>query len=309
VALGREAIRFEQGSAVMSRWFDVYAFPFGSPQSHCFAIQFKDISERKWRETDLQRYREELASANEELRASIEELSQANELLMRVNRDLDSFVYTASHDLKAPIANIHGLLRLLTKSLPPEILHSSANQKILGLMDESVARFTKTIAKLSDVVQLQKQAEQPTELVNLPDIIEEVRKDLNLAIEQSEAQILVDVNSCGSVEFAPQNLQSVIYNLLSNAIKYRHLQRKPVIRITCQALEGYYLLTVTDNGLGFSSHQQHRLFALFQRLHDHVEGTGIGLYMVKKIIENAGGKIEAESEVGVGSSFKVYFKR
>jgi signal transduction histidine kinase len=81
------------------------------------------------------------------------------------------------------------------------------------------------------------------------------------------------------------------------------------VQITCQTQADYLLLTVKDNGLGMDMRQEEKIFALFKRLHAHVEGTGIGLYIVKKIVENAGGKIEVESQPGEGSTFRVYFKR
>jgi signal transduction histidine kinase len=79
--------------------------------------------------------------------------------------------------------------------------------------------------------------------------------------------------------------------------------------ITCQTQEEYYVLSVQDNGLGMDMRHEEKIFALFKRLHSHVEGTGVGLYMVKKMIENAGGRIRVESQVGVGSTFQVYFKQ
>jgi signal transduction histidine kinase len=83
----------------------------------------------------------------------------------------------------------------------------------------------------------------------------------------------------------------------------------PWVRVSCHHENDYDVLTVQDNGLGINLVNEPRLFGMFQRLHDHVEGSGIGLYMVKKMVENAGGKITVESQVDVGSTFSVYFKR
>jgi signal transduction histidine kinase len=111
------------------------------------------------------------------------------------------------------------------------------------------------------------------------------------------------------VVFSRKNLKSLLYNLLSNAVKYRSPDRTPLVRITCSTEQDYLVLTVEDNGLGFDMRQQDKLFALFKRLHNHVEGTGIGLYIVKKMLDNAGGRIEVESREGVGSTFRVYLGR
>ena len=120
----------------------------------------------------------------------------------------------------------------------------------------------------------------------------------------------MEVGGCPQVSFAEKNLRSIIYNLLSNALKYRHPDRAPVVHLRSHLEGRYAVLSVQDNGLGLNLDQDgSKLFALFQRLHDHVEGSGIGLYMVKKIVENAGGRIEVSSQQGVGSTFSVYFRQ
>ena len=282
-----------------------------------------DIRERKQREAELQHYREqlaltnqelatineEMAAANEELRASNEELSDTNGRLARVNADLDNFVYTASHDLKAPISNIQGLLDLLEKSLSPESQASPHTRKVLSMMEKSTERFMRTILDLSDIARLQRQGSEPEELMDLLTVIEEVRLDIASLIEQADAQLDVEVEGCGPIRFSPKNLRSIAYNLVSNAVKYHDPERQPLVRIRCEETEDYQVLTVADNGLGMDLSKDNQLFGLFRRLHTHVEGTGIGLYIVKKIIENAGGMIEVESEVGVGTTFRVFFRR
>jgi signal transduction histidine kinase len=106
-----------------------------------------------------------------------------------------------------------------------------------------------------------------------------------------------------------RNLKSVLYNLLSNVVKYRAPDRPLRVGIACQQQADYLVLVVADNGLGMDMRQEEKMFALFKRLHNHVEGAGIGLYMVRKMLENAAGKITATSQVGVGSTFNVFFKR
>ena len=268
-----------------------------------------DIHDRKVAEEAWLQAKNLLSMANQELTASNQELAATNQQLLRVNADLDNFVYTASHDLKAPITNIQGLLALLRTSLPPENLASPHTQNILDMMETSVNRFTSTIADLSDITRLQKQADSPAELLSLQETIEDVRMDIAPSIHETRAQFDIDVNTCGPIRFSPKNLRSVVYNLLSNAIKYRHPDRAPVVRIRCTVIDDFQVLTVADNGLGMDLHNDHRLFSMFQRFHDHVEGTGIGLYIVKKIVDNSGGKIEVESQVGEGTTFRIFFKR
>jgi signal transduction histidine kinase len=95
---------------------------------------------------------------------------------------------------------------------------------------------------------------------------------------------------------------------VSNAIKYKAHDRDPIINIRTANSEGYIILTVEDNGLGVEESKIPQMFRMFKRLHDHVEGSGIGLYIVKRMIENNGGRIKVKSEVGKGTTFDVYFK-
>jgi len=257
---------------------------------------------------------EELAAANEEIRAaheevlaSNEELSESNDQLRRTNADLDNFIYTASHDLKAPISNIEALLTALLRTLPPESLTSDKVPDITSRMQVSVDRFKKTIANLTEVVKLQKENSGEAVMVNLAEVIEEVRLDLENQILATQARLAIQVGSCLTIRFSVKNLRSVIYNLLSNALKYRSPERPLQVDIHCNTTRSYHVLTITDNGLGIQAGSLGQLFKMFKRFHDHVEGSGIGLYMVKKMVESAGGKIEVESQLGIGSTFRVYF--
>ncbi|WP_223651289.1 PAS domain-containing protein [Hymenobacter psoromatis] len=241
--------------------------------------------------------RQQLALANEELQAT-------NQQLTRTNADLDNFIYAASHDLKAPITNIEGLLLALREQLPPAVRQTEQVRPLLRMMGDAVERFQKTIGDLTDISKLQQAHAQPAEPVDLATLIEEISLDLAPALPPS-TRVLVDVAACPTVSFAPKNLRSIIYNLLSNAVKYAAPDRPAVVQLRSRRTAGACLLEVQDNGLGLTAAQQTRLFGMFQRLHSHVEGSGVGLYMVKKIVDNAGGTITVQSEPGVGSTFTV----
>jgi PAS domain S-box-containing protein len=253
-----------------------------------------------------QEFNEELTVVNEELQAANEELGETNHQLKRTNVDLDNFIYTASHDLKAPITNIEGLLTALQGELPAA--HQSGDVAyILGLMQDSVERFKRTIDHLTEVSKLQKEHGQDAIPVRLAEVIENVRLDLVPLIEEVGARLIIDVPSFVTLTFSQKNLRSVVYNLLSNALKYRHPERAPQVRLLSRTQGHYLVLEVQDNGLGLDLTRERELFSMFQRYHTHVEGSGIGLYMVKKIVENAGGRIEVESKLDHGSTFFVYF--
>jgi len=249
--------------------------------------------------------RRQVQALNEELQVTNTDLSGANQQLLRTNVDLDNFIYTASHDLKQPIANIEGLLLALSHELPPDVQQTDPVKPILDLMQQAVERFQRTIADLTEVSKLQQLQTQPAQVVHLRQTIEEVALDLAPVLRATQGQLTVEVPMDQFVTFSEKNLRSVVYNLLSNAFKYRDPDRPLHVHISSSIAPTYVQLQVRDNGLGLDERQQSRLFGLFQRLHTHVEGTGIGLYMVKKIVENGGGTIAVDSELGVGSTFVV----
>jgi PAS domain S-box-containing protein len=244
------------------------------------------------------------ASAQQAL-ALAEALGQTNAQLTRTNIDLDNFIYTASHDLRAPITNIEGLVLLLHEQLPAEVRQAGLVPRVLGMMQGAIERFQLTIAQLTDIARLQQAHDLPPEVVAVAEVVEAVYLDLEPLLTQAAAHLRVDVAADLRVSFAPKNLRSVLYNLLSNAVKYQHPARRPVILLRAERQEQAIVLTVEDNGLGLDERQQSLLFGLFRRLHSHVEGTGVGLYMVKRMVENAGGTITVQSQLDVGTTFCV----
>ena len=256
--------------------------------------------------TDQVQARHVIEDSSQQALALAEELAAANSQLRRTNVDLDNFIYTASHDLKAPISNIEGLLYLLRDELPAEVVEHGNVAPALQLMQESVERFKRTIEHLTEVSKLQKEHAPATQAVPLAPVVEGVQQDLIPLIQQAEARLLVDVSDYPPVQFSEKNLRSVVYNLLSNALKYRHPDRTLHIDVRAHVRAGYTVLEVHDNGLGIEPHQLAKLFTMFQRFHTHVEGTGIGLYMVKRMVDNAGGRIEVYSQPGAGTTFFVY---
>jgi signal transduction histidine kinase len=234
-------------------------------------------------------------------------LQTFNEQLQCVNADLDNFLYTTSHNLRAPIANIEGRLQTLQHQLPAEA-NVEEVPKVLRLMQDSIDRFGRTIGHLTNISRLQKEYGQPATQGQVAPVVHAVQLDLALLIAQTDAQLTVAVPEGVWVTFSEKNLRSVVYNLLSNALKYRHPDRVPQLLINCQFQGDYLVWAVQDNGLGLDlTKGNEKLFGLFQRLHTQVAGTGMGLYMVRKILKNAGGRIEVQSQLSQGTTFRVYF--
>jgi signal transduction histidine kinase len=145
------------------------------------------------------------------------------------------------------------------------------------------------------------------EKVFFAEVLEQVQIDISPLIY--EAAAVIDTHfQVAAINFSRKNLRSILQNLLSNALKYRSPDRQAEVKIETQAAGAYILLCIIDNGLGIAESQQQKIFSLFKRAHTHVEGSGVGLYIVKRIVENSGGRIELESAPGKGSTFKVYLK-
>ncbi len=232
----------------------------------------------------------------------ITKLKITQEKLYNSNEDHDTFIYSASHDLKGPIANIEGLIGLLEEIIQPE---DKEALELTGMIDKSVLRLKETVAELSNIVRIESEFNEQ-ENIHVNDLLEEIKLSMKGFLLRSKAKIHIDLKE-QEITFAKKNLRSILANLLSNAVKYASPDREPEVKIRTEKTGDYIVLTVQDNGLGLKENKLKDLFTKFQRLHSHVEGTGIGLYLTKKLITNAGGKIEVESELGKGSTFRVYF--
>ncbi|HEY8402132.1 MAG TPA: PAS domain S-box protein [Cytophagaceae bacterium] len=236
-------------------------------------------------------------------------LETQNQELRQINSDLDAFIYTASHDLKAPVSNIEGLIYSIKDIINTESPDKEQLNQMLEYIDLSIQRFKNTVLDLTEISRIQRISENQQEKVNLKEIIDDVMLSIADLIKSSKAQISVNLNDCNYIPFTKSHLKSIVYNLISNGIKYRNPKRQLLLEINCQATEEYYVLEFKDNGLGIAKSNLEKIFGMFRRLHNHVEGSGVGLYIVKRIVENNSGKIEVESELNKGSVFRIYLKK
>ncbi|TGD76804.1 PAS domain-containing sensor histidine kinase [Hymenobacter wooponensis] len=235
----------------------------------------------------------------------VHEQVELQQQLERTNVDLDTFVYAASHDLKAPIANIEGLLNALHEYLPSEAQQPEVSH-LVHLMQGAITRFQETVGHLTSIARLQDTSFAPAEALDLAHVLADVRQDLLPLLESTQAELRVDLTDCPQAYFPAKDLRSILFNLLSNGVKYRDSQRPSVVQVRAQrTVHAGVVLTVQDNGLGLDARQQGQLFTMFRRLHTHVEGSGVGLYLIKRLIENRGGTIIVDSQPGVGSTFTV----
>ncbi|TGE24206.1 PAS domain S-box protein [Hymenobacter aquaticus] len=236
-----------------------------------------------------------------------QQLQARNEQLARTNTDLDNFVYTASHDLRQPIDNMAGIFEELTRTAyfrDPEAI------KLITMFERALQQIHQTIHDLSDVVQLQRRhALVPAEAVALEPLTREVIGSMQEQGNEVGARFELDFRAVPTVHFVRANLQSILYNLLSNSLKYAAPGRPPRVRIFTSLLDGVPVLTVADNGQGIDLERHGtELFQLFRRFHEDVEGSGMGLYLVNRMVQLNGAWLEVDSTVGVGSTFRIFFR-
>ena len=236
-----------------------------------------------------------------------QQLEAQNARLTRTNEDLDNFIYTASHDLKQPINNMAGIFEELTRTAyfrDPDAI------KLITYFEQALARIYGTIDDLSAIVQVQRQQQElPAETVALAPLANEIISSLLDQVRQLRGTFELDFATCPAVNFVRPHLQSVLFNLISNSLKYAAPGRPPLIRLSSapDLLTGRPILTVQDNGLGIDLERfGPQLFQLFRRFHSHVEGTGVGLYLLNRIVQNHGGRLEVSSVVGEGTTFRIY---
>ena len=228
------------------------------------------------------------------------QLDKKNEILTRINADLDNFVHTASHDLLAPLGSIEASISLM-EDMPmdnPEL------KPFLDIIYSSVKNFRALIKDIGAVARIEDEAIL-TEMVDLSEILDSILWSLGDKIKQTGAVIKSDLKA-GQILFSKKNLRSILFNLVSNAIKYRS-EDTPVVTIQTSIVGEFTTLSVQDNGTGIAESDIDKIFHKYHRLQPDHEGQGIGLYLAKKIIDAAGGSIRVESTRGSGSKFVIYF--
>jgi PAS domain S-box-containing protein len=232
-----------------------------------------------------------------------EKMLWKNQELIRLNTDLDNFVYTASHDLKSPIANLEGLVSLLEKEVRASA--TPRTNQVLDMINLSVKRFKVTINDLTEISKVQKDLDKDAyETFSIQDVYDDIMADLAHVSEGTGCRITTSF-AAEELDFSRRNFRSILYNLVSNAIRYTNPHTPCDIAIQTYTQEQYFVLKVKDNGLGIEKKNLSNIFKMFKRYHDHIEGTGIGLYIVKRIIDNSDGQIDVESEEGLGTTFTI----
>ncbi len=234
-------------------------------------------------------------------------LQEANEKLLAVNQELAELAYVASHDMRAPISNIAELTRAVKQNVA---VGDTESGSLLDLILRSCERADERIQAVVAVAQARDAAlaAEPAE-VSLDAAIEEACDAIGPLLETNDVALTVDIAAADTVTFAPLQLQSILVNLLTNAVKYRRRDRTPAVELRTVRADRSVVLTVTDNGVGIDlGRDRDRIFGLFKQGSNHaVDGTGVGLYLVRQMMARAGGDIGVESTPGDGATFTLTF--
>jgi PAS domain S-box-containing protein len=224
--------------------------------------------------------------------------------LVKRNNDLEQFSYIISHNLRAPVVNILGISDLIRAGG----LEKEDEKTLMAGLESSVSRLDEVINDLNYILQLNSKEQQNKEWVKLSELINDIRSSISSEIINGQVEFILDFSAIDEVLTLKVYLYSIFYNLIINSIKYRKPDVPPEISITSFKSEDKITIVVKDNGLGIDLPKRHdEVFGLYKRFHAHVEGKGIGLYMVKKQVESLQGSITVESEVNKGTEFRIQF--
>ena len=225
--------------------------------------------------------------------------------LERLNAEHDTLLYTLSHDIRQPLSTILLLADELMEA------YDIRNKEQFATWIETLTRASKNMKTLledfTEHIKVDSRIPNEDERLNIEDIFHDVILSLRNDIYNNGIEIQTQFNT-SEIIFSRKNLRSIVFNLLSNAIKYKKTDEPLKILITTEKKSGYVILSINDNGLGIDKLHHKTVFNKFSRINANVEGTGMGLYIVSRMLSDKGGKIEVESDIGNGSTFFVHFK-
>ncbi len=235
-------------------------------------------------------------------RKKVEKVLHSKNLeLSRSNHDLEQFAYIASHDLQAPLRTIRSFAGLLEKSMPDKM--SNREKEFFGYITNSVTNMQELVNDLLTFSRVNTRKRE-IQQVDLSQLMGNILLELDTTLKEAKAEVqLADFPE--SIQADKIKLKQLLQNLISNGIKFSKEGSKPVVQVSCKEKDTCWQFEVKDNGIGISEEFNGKIFQLFQRLHTSSEyaGTGIGLALCKKIVEQHDGEIYVDSEVGKGSNF------
>jgi signal transduction histidine kinase len=254
----------------------------------------------------IQMQKKELTEKNKSLEAADAKIKQLNAELQKniveleaTNKELESFSYSVSHDLRGPLRYMEGYSKMLEEDYVSKL--DDQAKELLGTVQRNIYKMDRLIEDLLKFSKLGRKDVQKTD-VKMPLVVDNAIKDLTGA---TKPKATITINALHDAKADYSLILQAWINLISNAIKYSSKKENPVIEIGSTEINGEFVYYVKDNGAGFDMQYADRLFGVFQRMHksSEFEGTGVGLAIVQRIIVKHGGRIWAESAVNQGTTF------
>ncbi len=222
--------------------------------------------------------------------------------LKRMNELMDTFVFAAAHDLKAPVSNLQMLTQVIENTEDTE-KQLMLQQKYSGIIET----LDLTISGLVKVLAIEKDYASGTKVVHFKKIYTKVVAELHDEINKIEPEIHTDFSECKSIVYIESYVFSIFRNMLSNAMKFRSEEKKLAIDIRSGREKTFVWLSFSDNGTGIDLQQYGKdLFKPFKRFSSKIKGSGLGLHLVKSIVTKNGGEINVESKKSEGTTFKLF---
>ena len=224
--------------------------------------------------------------------------------LERLVADHEILLDTISHDIKNPLANLVMAIELFKDVSPND---QTEFKTLLEFVDVALTKMNNIITDLTEIRKDGHKYKTENELLNFEDILEDVRLTLSDDIYAAKAIITSKIN-VSEITFSKRKLRTIIYNLINNAVKFKATKRQPEIIVTTHKKKEFMVISVKDNGIGIAKNKFEAIFSKYYRLENDIEGSGIGLYLIKEIVNNAGGKVVVKSQVNRGTEFQIYLK-
>jgi signal transduction histidine kinase len=234
-----------------------------------------------------------------------EQVASRTKDLVEYNQQLEQFAFISAHNLRSPVARILGLGNLLS-SYDTDV---KEKEEIYRHLVSAAYELDSVVRDLMTILDIRKNNQLYLSEISLQEVINTLKNVMASEIDQAKAVIRYEFNTIDTIRTVKPYFESILYNLISNAIKFRHPQRAPEIFVQSEIHAKEFCISVSDNGLGIDTALfRDKLFTLYSRFHTHMEGKGMGLYMVRTQVTALGGRVEVESEVNKGSRFTVYLK-
>jgi signal transduction histidine kinase len=254
---------------------------------------------------EIERQKSKLEEQNEFLSKTLDERSRdllfSNKQLVAQNNELQQFSYTVSHNLRGPVASMLGLINIHQYAKD-----DTEREELLSLLKQSAQSLETVIVDLNKIVEIRNDKFSAFEDISLEHELGLVKKSLNSFIMASDVSIETNFQ-VGTIRSVKTYIHSIFYNLVSNAIQYRSVSRRADICITTEKIPDYTIISVSDNGMGIDLNRfKGDLFKLYKRFHTHTPGKGLGLYLIHQHVEKLNGRIEVESKVDQGTTFRVF---